>query len=283
MSQEDRKPPLAPETLTPLFDFASKLTGLQYLVASVEGLPIVYTGVTREIAEAVAALGIDVIESSYKAVREIADREPKTVYIDTGEGRALSLSKARELILAAYGRYPMVREMLRSAALYLNGERVKCRACGGDLTLATSECPHCGAVIPFISEKCPVCGEPLGAKRCPHCGSLITPRGEPVEAAEAEQKSTPDKVEEAAKEYGAPGTPYSSRSSHGILALAGLGSALVGVMSGYGASLAWGVDVGLLVGSVTGGILGLGAEVLLLRSLKSGQGSPDKRNDAESR
>ncbi|MCE4613088.1 MAG: hypothetical protein F7C07_04585 [Desulfurococcales archaeon] len=237
-----------PKTLASVVEFASKLTGFEYLVASAEGLPIAYTGTSREKAESMAALSVDIVEPSYKVLREIVGQEPGYVYINIDEGRALAFSRTGGLILVAYGKTKVLREALNAVSRHLAGTKIKCGACGGDLTLATHKCPHCKSTIPFISSECPLCGATVSVKKCPYCKTSILIDRELVEA-------------------GRPVAQYTSRKV-ALLALTATGSVAAGIISGYAISQAWGIDAGILSAIGVGGLVGLIAEVLALRKMR---------------
>ncbi len=59
----------------------------------------------------------------------------------------------------------------------LRGGRLRCEACGHDLTFEVYRCPRCGREAPFVLDRCPYCGEPLAVKRCPACGASVTSEG----------------------------------------------------------------------------------------------------------
>ncbi len=238
------------ENLTKVKEFVSSLTGLEYLVVSIDGLPAAYTNISSEDAEAVAALSVDIVESSYKTLKEIIGKQKGTIYIDTGEGKALALSKSRELLVTLYGDFNSVRGALYPISLYLEGKKITCKSCNADLTLATYKCPHCSSIVPFVSDECPVCRRDISVKKCPSCGSYITSTGEP--STSLDKASIETSTDNAIR-----GSTNVKRIDRRTFLILSASSSIIGIMTGYLSSLAWGVVEGLLIGVGIGGLIGL--------------------------
>ncbi len=238
------------EDLSRIKEFTSKLTGLEYLVISIDGLPAAYMNTSSGKAEAIAALSVDIVESSYKTIKEIIGKQKGTIYIDTGEGKALALTKSRELLVTLYGDFNTVQGALYPISLYLEGKKITCKSCNADLTLATYKCPHCGSIVPFASNECPVCRRDITVKKCPSCGSYINSMGEPVtNVDEANVETSTDTTMQEFKKV--------KRINRKTFLILSASSSIIGIMTGYLSSLAWGIIEGLIIGVGIGGLIGL--------------------------
>ncbi|MCE4609527.1 MAG: roadblock/LC7 domain-containing protein [Desulfurococcales archaeon] len=263
------------ENLTRVKEFVSSLRGLEYLVVSIDGLPAAYTNILSGDAEAVAALSVDIVESSYKTIKEIIGKQKGTIYIDTGEGKALALSKSRELLVTLYGDYNAVRSALYPILLYLEGKKITCKSCNADLTLATYKCPHCSSIVPFVSDECPICRKDISVKKCPSCASYITSMGEP--AASLDKASIETSTDDAIHE-----STNVKRTDRRTFLILSASSSIIGIMTGYLSSLAWGVVEGLIIGVGIGGLIGLLGGVSELQVLEKHYGRNDEKKSSES-
>ena len=257
MSAGETSTPVDLNRITLVLEFASKLTGVEGVVFSSEGLPLLYTGASQEEAEAVAALSVDVVNSAYRILEEAYNRKPHSILIDTGDGKAVSLSKVRGVVITIHGRVRMLKESLRAASLYLEDRRIKCQTCGGDLTLKTHVCPHCGASIPFVSRECPMCGGETSVKTCPYCGSLVTSEGKRVEKQDSSITREPSKEK--------PKNPLVGNESRkpGLSIASRIIPSIAGVLSGLYVGTNWGLGTGLIIGV----IVGVGASFILFKDV----------------
>ncbi len=163
-------------------DFCEKLDSIEYInIISLEGFPIEFSKkLTREKAEAAAALAIDLLYGSREAAKDLLGKEAQEIILDVGDGSVLDVRKIKELILLVKGKRRNVEEALQSISLYLNNKKISCPYCKNNLTFAVSSCPKCSRIIPFTSRTCPSCGYNVAIKKCPYCNKLISFKGQPI-------------------------------------------------------------------------------------------------------
>jgi len=162
--------------------FLSRLDGVEsHVIVDEEGFPLEFSGLTKEEAESHAALAVDLVTIVGEHARElIGEKGGNEVIVDAGEGKAIDVVRAKEILALVKGSRQPAEEAARTIAAASAGHRVTCPECGADLTLETSKCPSCGKTIPFTSPHCPHCGADTRFKKCPSCGALVSYRGRRV-------------------------------------------------------------------------------------------------------
>lgn len=166
---------------TKVISFAEKLDGIDYALAVSEGFPLAYTKMSSERAETASALAVDLSIAADIYISDLVNSEVKSVMIIVKDGRVISVSRVKGLILLIEGTRRVTEEVTNISLDYLEGRRTRCPYCGYDLTLEVIKCPTCGRSIPFRVDTCPHCNTNVRIKKCPKCGRLVTTRGKRVE------------------------------------------------------------------------------------------------------
>jgi len=163
--------------------FLSRLDGIEsHVIVDEEGFPLEFSGLTKEEAESHAALAVDLVTIIGEHARELIGEGGNEIIVDAGEGKAIDVVRAQEILALLKGARQPAEEAARAIAMASAGHRVTCPECGADLTLEASKCPSCGKTIPFVSPHCPHCGADTRFKKCPSCGALVSYRGRRVVA-----------------------------------------------------------------------------------------------------
>ncbi len=176
-----------------IVESSKRIDGVEFSIAATEGLPTSYSGVSKDKAEAYAALSVDAYEATTRIVADKSGRPPSYVLMCGDNDQAIGLSRVGELVIMTSGSEKAVTHYLKISRFRLGGGKVRCRECGLDVTLEAYECPSCGKRVPFLSPSCPFCDARLDKKECPSCGGLINVGSEsPIKVrdeARSEQKA----------------------------------------------------------------------------------------------